>query len=95
MTLNDKIVELRTIANLIGGNHLTKEEAEQKINDIADGLVKIQEDIALATDKVKEDINYSLLGVNERYLYLIKSQRSFDELNCQCKEEPKEESNEH
>lgn len=81
MTLNDKIVELRTIANLIGGNHLTKEEAEQKINDIADNLVKIQEDIALTTDKAKEDINYSLLGVNERYLYLIKKQRSFDELN--------------
>ena len=87
MTLNDKIVELRTIANLIGGDHLTKEEAEQKINAIADGLVKIQEDIALATDKVKEDINYSLLGVNEGYLYLIKKRRSFDELNCQVKEE--------
>lgn len=69
MTLNDQIVKLRGLASLIGGNHLTNKESEQKINEITDNLVKIQESIALATDQMKEDVNYSLLGVSESYLY--------------------------
>ena len=87
MTLNDEITKLRTTASYIGGNHLTNKEAEAKINEIADNLVKIQENLSLAIDNVKENTFTYLLGVDENYLYLIKKQRNFDELNKEGKDD--------
>ena len=73
-TLNSIATELRNTASLVGGNHLSPKEAEQKLNSLAEEIDEINVNFLELTDSIKK-----LVGLDENYLLMVKRERDIKE----------------
>lgn len=74
-SLNDIATEMRMIANMVGGNHYTNTETEQKLNELADELSDITYEVTDKVDTISNAVK-DIAGIYDNGLYLYRKQKA-------------------
>lgn len=79
MTINDISVEMKVLAQYIGGNHLTNKEAEEKLSDLAHKLDDVNMSLSIKIAMMQKDVDENCTGITERGRFLYLRHKNIEE----------------